>query len=89
MTLTIEAKRLPIFGLAGHLYFEIWDEAGNRVTQINGLATTQDGRIIPVGSDEDITKDMSAPLWGVRKMQRKAIIRMTVSPCSLDRLPMS
>lgn len=38
MTWTIEAKLLPLVGISGHLYLEIFDDKGNRVTQINGFA---------------------------------------------------
>lgn len=51
MVWTIEAKVLPIgegipvveypLGLAGHLYFEVWNDSGERVYQINGMATSR------------------------------------------------
>jgi hypothetical protein len=51
---TIEAKILPLVGLSGHLYLEIFDEAGQRVAQINGLATdpaTQRPRSVGLPTD--------------------------------------
>jgi hypothetical protein len=40
MKWTIEAKVLPLVaGISGHLYLEVFDAAGQRVCQINGLAT--------------------------------------------------
>ena len=61
MTWMIEARRLPlpeipIIGeLAGHLYIEVWDDIGERYTQINGLAvdpyTNEIASIGPDGFD--------------------------------------
>lgn len=39
MICTIEAKILPLAGVSGHLYLEVFDENGCRIAQINGLAT--------------------------------------------------
>jgi hypothetical protein len=40
MTFTIEAKQHPLLKTRiGHLYIEMWDAQGNRLEQINGLAT--------------------------------------------------
>jgi len=39
MVWTIEAKMLPLVGISGHLYIDIFDDNGARVCQINGLAT--------------------------------------------------
>ena len=39
MVWTIEAKVLPLVGISGHLYIDIFDDRGIRVCQINGLAT--------------------------------------------------
>ena len=39
MVWTIEAKVLPLAGISGHLYIDIFDDRGIRVCQINGLAT--------------------------------------------------
>lgn len=41
MTWTVEAKLLPLVGVSGHLYIEIFDDNGNRALQINGLATNR------------------------------------------------
>lgn len=39
MAWTIEAKIYPVTRLGAHLYLEIFDDDGKRVTQLNGLAT--------------------------------------------------
>lgn len=39
MAWTLEAKILPLVGVSGHLYLEVFDDAGKRVCQMNGLAT--------------------------------------------------
>lgn len=53
MVWTIEAKIFPIqygFTLGSHLYIEIFDDAGNRVLQINGLAAIREtGEFKPDG----------------------------------------
>lgn len=41
---TIEAKILPLAGVSGHLYLEIFDENGDRYAQINGFATDRKTR---------------------------------------------
>jgi len=54
MSWTIEVKNLPLVGVSGHLYLEIFDGAGNRVLQVNGLATnpaTQKPRDIGLPGD--------------------------------------
>ncbi len=57
MSWTIEAKVYPIAVFAGHLYYEIWDDKGKRVMQINGLATDPiTGQVHTAGSDSDILK---------------------------------
>jgi hypothetical protein len=38
MTWTIETKLLSLVGVAGHLYLEIFNDAGERVMQVNGFA---------------------------------------------------
>jgi len=38
MTWTIETKLLSLVGVAGHLYLEIFNDAGERVIQVNGFA---------------------------------------------------
>lgn len=40
MKCTIEAKILPLAGVSGHLYLEVFDEAGKRIAQVNGFATS-------------------------------------------------
>ena len=54
---TITAKRLPIVGVfGGHLYFEIRDNTGLLKEQIHGLATEEDGTVVPMGFDADFIK---------------------------------
>ncbi len=57
MAWTIEAKVFDIeaFGITvgNHLYFEVWDENGDRVYQINGHAEKSSGTITPVGEVGD------------------------------------
>lgn len=36
---SIEAKIFPLIGVSGHLYLEVFDEAGKRLLQVNGFAT--------------------------------------------------
>lgn len=36
---SIEAKIFPLLGVSGHLYLEVFDEAGKRLLQVNGFAT--------------------------------------------------
>ncbi len=58
MKCTIEAKILPLVGVSGHLYLEIFDEKGDRLCQINGLATdSKTGKTKSMGlHPEDLIK---------------------------------
>jgi len=57
MNCTIEAKILPLVGLSGHLYLEIFDETGLRISQINGLATdSKTGKVKSIGLPGDVIK---------------------------------
>lgn len=57
MSWTIEAKILPIAGLGGHLYLDIFDDKGTRIAQINGLsACRKTDKIISVGKPGDKLK---------------------------------
>lgn len=57
MNCTIEAKILPLVGLSGHLYLEVFDETGLRISQINGLATdSKTGKVKSIGVPSDVIK---------------------------------
>jgi len=57
MAWTIEAKVLPLVGVAGHLYLDIFDDEGNRVVQINGFSFSSKGnKITAVGKPTDKLK---------------------------------
>jgi len=57
MSWTIEAKVLPIVGLGGHLYLEIFNDKGERATQINGLSVCRKtNKIISIGKPGDKLK---------------------------------
>jgi hypothetical protein len=57
MVWTIEAKILPLVGVSGHLYLEIFDDNGVRICQINGLATDpKNGRPNDIGLPGDLLR---------------------------------
>jgi len=57
MAWTIEAKVLPLVGVAGHLYLDIFDDEGKRVVQINGFSFSSTGnKITAVGKPTDKLK---------------------------------
>jgi hypothetical protein len=54
MAYSIEAKILPIAGLSGHLYIEIYDDKGARITQVNGFAIhARTGKVKAIGVPGD------------------------------------
>ena len=57
MKCTIEVKMLPLVGVSGHLYLEIFDETGKRICQVNGLATdAKTGKTKSMGFPGDVIK---------------------------------
>lgn len=57
MAWTIEAKVQPCAGFAGHLYLDIFDDAGKRVVQINGFSfCDKTNKITPIGTPKDKLK---------------------------------
>ncbi len=57
MAWTIEAKIYPVTRLGAHLYIEMFDDDGKRVTQLNGLATDRaTGKSRSVGLPGDALK---------------------------------
>jgi uncharacterized protein YqgV (UPF0045/DUF77 family) len=57
MPWTIEAKVQPFAGFAGHLYLDIFDDAGKRVVQINGFSfCDKTKKITPIGTPQDKLK---------------------------------
>ncbi len=57
MVWTIEAKILPLAGMFGHMYLEVFGNDGQRISQINGIAVCREtGKTKAMGSSKDLLK---------------------------------